>query len=385
MFRALFVGLAMARLASAAMAQNAPHLGTVIDTEVIVRAGPSDKFKDTGTLKKGARVVVDHEEFGWLAIQAPRGSVSWVPIAFVDFDTTRPVPQNVMVSEDVVLASGKVGLAEPQTDIRRTKVPAGSILTVVGQRVTFDNKQWYPVEPIEGDFRYVPKSSVQAGEPANTAFVVRDTAPPGLAPAGATIPATPTGTSGGKPVVDDPLWLQAEAAERDGRTDDAEKLYFQLARKMNEPGGDHDIANLCYTRIHAIREKKRSSMAPTSSGPTAVRTDSPRGDRPALLPPVKNDSPLAVSTQPNPSKSSGDKGNWTGVGRLLISPLALDGRQTYALESGPGMVQMYVVAGTGVNLEQYKKKYVKVYGNTYTHPNAAKPYIVATEVAEANP
>ena len=56
-----------------------------------------------------------------------------------------------------------------------------------------------------------------------------------------------------------PLWAQAEAAERDGRHDDAEKLFFQLAREMNEPGGDHDIANLCYTRIHSLREKKRGA------------------------------------------------------------------------------------------------------------------------------
>ena len=43
---------------------------------------------------------------------------------------------------------------------------------------------------------------------------------------------------------------------------------------MNEPGGDHDIANLCYTRIHTLREKKRSGAAArlSSTRPTGCGT-----------------------------------------------------------------------------------------------------------------
>ncbi len=387
--RALFAGIVLAVLPAIASAQSLPYLGTIADPEVLVRAGPSDKFPETGTLKRGVEVVVDREEFGWLAIKAPKGSVSWVPIAFVDFDSTLPTPQNVMVTEDVTLASGRVGLAQPLAEIRKTKVPAGSTLLVIGQRVTFDNKQWYPVEPIHGDVRYIPKSAVKAGEPVNTAFVVRDMAPPGLTPIAATTPHSeiPPANIGAKPGVNHPLWTQAEAAERDGRSEDAEKLYFQLARLMNEPGGDHDVANLCYTRIHSIREKKRIGSVPATAniGTTpafipVVRPESSKPDRPSLLPPVRNDQP--TGTQNTTTPTSTDRGNWTGVGRLVSTPLALDGRPTYALETAPGIAQLYVVAGNGINLKAHLNRRVNLQGVTYTHPNAQKPYIVATDVTE---
>ena len=388
--RALFAGSVLAVLPAIASAQNSPYLGTIVDPEVLVRAGPSDKFPETGTLKRGVEVVVDREDFGWLAIKAPKGSVSWVPIAFVDFDPALPTPQNVMVTEDVTLASGRVGLAQPLAEIRKTKVPAGSTLLVIGQRVTFDNKQWYPVEPIHGDVRYVPKSAVKAGEPVSTAFVVRDMAPPGLTPIAATAPhgEIPPANIGAKPGVNHPLWTQAEAAERDGRSEDAEKFYFQLARLMNEPGGDHDVANLCYTRIHSIREKKRIGSVPATAniGTTpafipAVRPESSKPDRPSLLPPVRNDPPTGTQ-QNTTTPTASDRGNWTGVGRLVSTPLALDGRVTYALETAPGITQLYVVAGSGVDLKQHLNRRVNLQGVTYTHPNAKKPYIVATDVTE---
>lgn len=385
MYRAAFAGLFLAILPAAAAGQNAPYLATVADPEVLVRSGPSDKFPDSGTLKRGVPVIVDHEEFGWLAIEAPKGSVSWVPIAFVEIDTSRPLPQNAMVTDDVTLASGKVGLAQPLTEIRKAKVPAGTALKVVGPKATFDNKQWYPVEPVYGDFRYIPKSSVKAGEPARTAFTVGESTPPGLTPIAAitpkteaTIPATAIPGAGTTPAVNNDLWVKAEAAEREGRVDDAEKLYFQLARVMNEPGGDHDVANLCYTRIHAIREKKRSNFVPPANVPaTAPKTELPsRPDRPQLLPPSKNETPVSTG-------AGSDKGAWTGAGRLVISALQLDGRTTYALETAPGISQIYVVAAPGVDLKPFKNRQVKVFGTTHTHANASKPYIIATEVAEA--
>jgi hypothetical protein len=385
----ILTALVLALAPAAVAAQNAPYLGTVLDAEVLVRSGPSDKFPDAGTLRRGVPVIVDHEEAGWLAIEAPKGSVSWVPIAFVEFDVTRPLPQNAMVTEDVTLASGKVGLAHPLAEIRKTKVPAGTALKIIGPKATFDNKQWYPVEPVYGDFRYVPKSAIRTGEPARTAFIVGDATPPNLVPIAATtpkpdlVPPTPTvPPAPAKTGVNHELWQKAEAAERDGRVEDAEKLYFQLARLMNEPGGDQDVANLCYTRIHSLREKKRGNMVPPAGVPAtpAPRVETPRFEpspRPQLLPPTKNDTPNGAST------TDKDKAAWTGVGRLVQAAVVLDGRTTYALETAPGVLQLYVVAAPGTDLTPYKNRRVNVLGTTHTHPNTTKPYVLATEVAEA--
>ena len=46
---------------------------------------------------------------------------------------------------------------------------------------------------------------------------------------------------------------------------------------MNQPGGDAELANLCYARVHAVREKQRG---------TARGTDPDRRDLPAARGPV---------------------------------------------------------------------------------------------------
>jgi hypothetical protein len=393
---AALAGFVLAALPAPGFAQTLPYRAVVADPDVTLYAGPSDRFPDTGRLARGTEVVV-HEDAGngWVAVQAPR-SVSWVPIAMVDFDPSRKAPQDVTTQAEVTLAPGKVGLAQPLAEVRRTTVPAGTILTVIGDKTTFDGKSWYPVLPVPGDYRYVPKSAVHAAGPANTSFVVRDTAPPGLPavtpqPSGV-LPAAAIGTEPvAKAVSNHPLWAQADAAEKDGRFEDAERLFFQLARLMNEPNGDHDLANLCYTRIHGIRERRRGGNTGLTAPPVSIpgpnrNTELPKEDRATLLPPVGSGGKTATPSLPPPAKeaspppASDGAPRWSGVGMLTRSALRLDGRLTYALESAPGVVRAYVVGGVGVDLDRYVNRRVDVYGATLTRAGLSKPYIVATDV-----
>lgn len=395
-------------LPASALAQTLPRLAAVTAPEVNLHAGPSNRYPETGTLPRGTQVIVYEEaEGGWLAVHAP-GSVSWVPMTFINFDKTKPIPQNVKTQAEVALASGKVGLAQPLAEVRRAKMPAGTALLVIGPSVTFDNKTWYPVEPILGDYRYLPRTAVEFQEPVKTAFVVRDTPPEGTpvaaAPGSPKTPATEVRGSPGFP--NHPLWAQAEAAERDGRFDEAEKLYFQLARVMNEPGGDHDIANLCYTRIHMIREKKRGGdgmpgtrstsetgsrgVIPAASSAARTASDS-RDSRATLLPPVPIGRDRERSRErpaAEPAPRTGEPGDgeprWTGPGTLQRAALALDGRQTYVLESAPGVPVVYAVGAPGVDLKPYWKRKVDLYGTVHDHPNARRPYVLVTKV-EPNP
>lgn len=402
---AVVAGLVLALLPAAAAAQSGPYLAVVSDTEVKLRAGPSDRFPETGTLPRGARVVVERDaDNGWLEVTAPAGSVSWITMQFVSgYDDKRPLPQNLVVASDgeVTLAAGRADRAQP-LDIRKAKVPDGTILTVIGTPTLFDGKTWYPVAPPHGDVRFLPKSAVQPERAVNTSFVVRgnDT----VVPAGSTGSLTPpTAAIAGpgaapKPLVNHPLWTQAEALEKDGKLDDAEKVYFQLARAMNEPGGDHDVANLCYTRIHALREKKRLA-APAASGGSNW-TASNRGSTGTLLPPVKDDRsaarppttsadrtppPSADRTPPVPPPAADNRPGWSGPGTLIRSALVLDGRQMYALSDSPqGQARVYVVADKGVDLERHVNRKVDVFGTTYSRRGLSKPYIVVTEV-QPNP
>lgn len=395
MCRAPLAGLLVVLLAPLARADSAPYKAVVTDAEVNLRAGPSDQFPDTGTLRKGSVVVVEKDEGnGWLAVTAPKGSVSWVMFAFVEDPAgDRPAPRNGFVNYegDVTLAAGKAGLAQP-LNIRKEKVPAGTVVLIIGPTVTFDGKKWFPIEPPAGDVRYLPKTAVQFDKPAGGNFTVRvnesvtplpsgSPPEPGATAAGGTLTAAPpsadkvtptAGVTASKPAVNHPLWAQAEAAERDNRLADAEKAYFALAAAMNAQGGDHDIASLCYTRIHMLREKKRSAGGTSPPPPNVLR------------PPAKEDRGVRPGTpQPLPTADASDSGErLTGTGvlrRSALTPSGLD-RRVYALESAPGVVEMYVTAGAGVELEDHVGRRVDVIGTAADRNGLSKPYMVATKV-----
>jgi hypothetical protein len=396
---AALAGLVLALFASHALAaEPAVYRAVVSDTEVKLRAGPSDTYPETGTLARGAAVIVEREESnGWLAVTPPHGSVSWIAAAFVeDLAPEKATPKNgyVHTEGEVTLATGKAGLLQP-LDVRREKVPQGTTVLILGPKVEFAGKKWYPIAPPPGDVRYLPKTAVQFDKPLNNSFAVRvsDTGgpTPPAAPAGgplATIPgpgSAPTpagGVTSGKPAVNHPLWAQAETAEREGRLADAEKAYFDLAALMNGQGGDHDIANLCYTRIHALREKKRAGTGGTASSVTSG-AKAPN----VLQPPPKEDRGVRPGApQAIPPGAAGNANDprpaWTGIGTLRRSVLTPDGtgKPGYALETSPGVVKVYVVAAPGVELEKYVGKKIDVYGTQQTRSGLSKPYVFASSV-----
>lgn len=376
---AVVAGLVLAVLPAAARGDG-PRYATVTDAEVLLRAGPSDKYPDTGTLPAGARVVVDHEEQGgWYAVVAPPGSVSWVPFALVDFDGDKPVPQNVVTGGPTTLAPGRVGHAQPLAGVGRCKLDGPTVLMAVGPPVKADGRLWLPVAPPDGDYRYVPRSAVRVDGPANTSFTV-GTGASGVSPAGATVPAAGLPPPAGGPAgATHPLWARADEADRAGRYDEAEALFFQVARET----ADHDLANRCYSRIHTLREKKRGGPAPAGGSRPAVAQDGGRttsadtGSRTAtLLPPAGTGSPRTDRADP---PAAADRPGWTG-GMLVKSGLVISGQTAYGLESAPGVVKAYVVPGPGVDLTRHLNRAVELYGTPQTRRDLSKPYLVATDV-----
>lgn len=402
---AAFAGLVVLFSPCAAPAAD-PYRAVVSDAEVKLRAGPSDSFPDTGTLVRGAAVIVEREEGnGWVAVTAPYGSVSWIATQFIEDPTPdRATPKNVLVhtEDEVTLAAGKAGEAQP-LDIRRVKIPNGTGLLLLGPKVTAGGKTWYPVAPPAGDVRYLPKTAIKFDKAVNNNFAVRVSEPsgPSVGPApvasipGTVTPAAAGGTTAGKPAVNHALWNQAENAEREGRFQDAEKALFDLAALMNGPDGDRAIADLCFTRIHAIREKRRTGgMAPTPIPTTSV-LQPPAGERPttsALPPPdrgVRPGAPQALPAAtvkpPAPATDSADGAKWTGAGTLRQTVVTPDGtgRPAYALETSPGVVKVYVIAGPDVDLRKWNNKKVDVYGAEKPSRGLTKPYVVATVVEAA--
>lgn len=342
--------LILTLLAGLAAGQSGPTLGTIVMEEVIVRGSPRTDGPDCGTLRRGSTVVV-HREIegsGWLAIQPPPGSISWINHLFVELEEPEGTtfPQNAIVTADgpVKLAAGRPGVREP-LEVRHATVPKGTILLVIGEKVQTASDdirtKWYPIVPPADDFRYLPKEAVQLDGPAGAGFVVKSpNSSPTVPSASRSSPTMMTGKPAGWP--SHTLWVQAEAAEQAGELDKAERLYFDLARQMNAPGGDADLANLCYTRIHAIRERRRQGentrrTEPAWRGEATRRVDSPSAETP--------------------------RGQWSGIGYLRkVTAFTINGQTVYALEDSRYRVQLYAIAAAGVELDRYIRKQVDLYG-----------------------
>jgi hypothetical protein len=339
--RPAYALLASLALALPAAAQPGALLGEVTAESVALRTGPTDQFPEAGTLFRGARVYVAHDEGEqWVAVEPPPGQISWIRSLHLEpvggEEATRQPRWNAWVRAESTadLAYGRPGFDRP-LDVRRTKLPEATIVAVVGAKVTHNGVGWYPIAAPYGDYRYVPKSAVKVVRPmpAQT-FVVKSPQPdpsdtkPAIEPVAASVPAK-TGTG-------HPLWAQAERAERDNDFAQAEALYLKLAAEMNQPGGDVSVANLCYSRIHAVREKRRQ-MDRTGTSPVE---------------PVKREA-------------AGEK--WVGPGVLRPAGFRLDNKPTYALVGSQGQVKCYAVAGPNVDLERFRGFDVELFG-ALTYP-----------------
>ncbi|QEL16069.1 hypothetical protein [Limnoglobus roseus] len=381
--RGFLSAFAVFGLASDGFAQTASQqLGTVTVAEVTLRAAPKADAPDAGQLFRGLDVIVHHAEGDdWLAIQPPPGTISWINHKFVAVSKDKGFPQNAVVNSDgeVKIAVGKAGVNKP-LDTRKTAVPDGTIVRVLAAGVKSDEDQsmWYPIQPLKDDFRYIPKAMVQLGSPAAENVVVKS--PKGVMPAAASsenltaaIPAKASAypnKPAGWPNTN-ATWSEAETAEQGKDYDKAVKLYFQLAREMNGSGGDTDLANLCYTRIHAIRERNREAQGLKDNNWTA-----PKGDSPKVEP--KKDDPWMKREEAGAAKPT-----WTGAGTLRLASVRAKDKQYYALEDSRGNLLYYAVTGAnGIDLEKYLKKKVDLFG-TVSYPAELRYGVVTVTRVDA--
>lgn len=354
------------------------YLGEVVADVAPLRAGPSEQMPATGELPRGVRVVVAREEpNGWLAIQPPRGQVSWVKhlhLGPLDESAPEVLPRNMVIHADpaVTVSPGDPRAGRP-LDVERTKVPDQTIVLVIGQKVKHRDTYWYPIEPPNEDYRYIPKSAVRAvGMATGQTFRVRSDDPPPApmitptagsttqpVPASVPGPAATMTSRGGKPADwpnNYPLWVQAEQAERANEDARAEGLYLRLAADLDRANKDPELANLCYARVHGIRERQRGGRTVTPSASESGR----RAEPPATAE------------------------KWVGPGRLRVAGFRYGGRPTYALVGPRNEVLTYVVAGSGADLDRYTNAEVEVYG-AVTYPSDLRGAGVTTATRVQRP
>jgi hypothetical protein len=364
--------LFVAVVAGAAAAQPGPFVAEVI-TDVTLRSGPGETMPDTGHLSRGTRLVVDHDEGDWLAVHPPGGQVSWINHKFLAPKDDQPgdvTPRNAVVhaEPDAEVAVGRPGLNKP-LDVRKTRVPDGTVVCVIGAKAEANGSMWYPIAPPDGDFRYVPRSAVRAVRGSSgPSFVVRSPTPPPVVPAAATtenpplasLP-TPAGAASGRADnwPNNPVWRQAEQADRAGDFARAEELYLRLAGDMNRPGGDAELANLCYNRVHAVREKQRGGRPTTAA---AVRQDLPPGGA---------------------GITRASEGAWTRPGRLREAGFRFDRQLAYALVDDDNKVICYAVPSSRADLSRYVGRDLELYGETEYPGDLRRGVVTVTSVRAA--
>lgn len=349
---------ALVFLTAPALAQPVQSLARVKVGSASVYSGPGEQMPRCGTVEQGHIVVVDHPEGGdWLAIQPPdRGlSLSWISSANVELQGSADKASitsvtNALVRSDgvVKLAVGQVGLGKP-LNVQRTNIPEGTVVKVIGPKVraTADGDSvecfWYPIVPPRDDFRFVRRADVEMiGGAEKPGFVVKQAAH--TEPAGELPVASVPGAGAGQPSpifnagdgTNNPLWRDAEKARDAGNFPLAEQLYKKVAEDATK-GGDTALANLCFSRIHALREQQRQRD---------------RGDAPALKP-LPLDQPAVVAKPPAAATVGGS-------GELRIVDFRFEGKPVYALTDKRG-VSLYLVSDD-INLKPYNRRWVELSG-----------------------
>jgi hypothetical protein len=364
-------------LIAAGIAWNSAHAQSTlgrVKTAVPLRSGPSEQMPACGTLEAGEEVIIHHIEGGeWLAIQPPRGSLSWISQLCVEVkrrpdDPTNKFPVDGVVSPmdsgEVKIAAGSMGETKP-LNVQRTKIPAGTLVRIIGPKVIVNAEDgdsgWYPIVPPRDDFRYVPRNDIEiTGTAEKNGFTVKQAAAEQKASTGVSVLSIAQ-PGGAAPATTDPnwpnntLWRDAERARAEGNLTRAEELYFQLAKDANK-NGDVKLANLCYERIHLVREQGRSGSAKTAVTPNPENP----GWRAAEAAKPLASTPVAKQ---EPAAGASFAGAVYGDGILRRVSFAYNGQKVYALTDQKGQVRYYILPN-GNDLDKHVGKWLEVSGTS---------------------
>jgi hypothetical protein len=376
-----------------AHAQQPPFQATVVVPEAEVRSGPSSQYYPTNKLSRGDTVqVVGDRADGWLAIQPPPGSFSWINIRFLKQENANTW---LVVTDPDVRVPVRVGsqLRNAPPTVEGVKLTRGTLVVSMGEPETAADGSWLPIVPPLGEVRYLRAEAVRNGSVVQAASSPTTVAVPAPPPARAPAPPTPQA-----PARTDPLWLQAERAEQTGNIKEAEELYTRCA----EQTPDYDLRLACFNRLtslYRLQQVQRNVVqpqvrltnayavnagterqlpanpapAPTPAGPAPAppaQASSQYGSAPAAS--VRPANPPGLPPQPALRAS--------GPGWLRRTSFFVDNKRAYALQSDQGQLLLYVTGGTGIDLEPFVGKAVDLYGPLGYRGDLRTNYMTATQV-----
>jgi hypothetical protein len=143
-----------------AQVKTFPYDARVVVDEVYVRSGSgnNNQYYATQKLVRDAVVTVRrHEPGGWLMIDPPAGSFSWVPSRYVD----RTGDQGVVREDNVVAFVGSE--FGDESGVWQRPLRAGERVTILGQRridTQSGLQEMYQIAPPSREYRWVPGSAI---------------------------------------------------------------------------------------------------------------------------------------------------------------------------------------------------------------------------------
>jgi hypothetical protein len=377
------------------------YTATVKDATAEVRCGPSTdpKMYATNTLKQNQPVQVLKElPDGWLAIKPPPGSFSWINTRFLQ----RVSPQSiywVVITHDDAPVPVRIGseLTDSKPTVEGAHLVRGTSVVAIGRELADPEEGiWLPIEPPEGELRYIRAQAVVRTQPTTTTAAASPVAPPPITPVdsgfstpaplppppaapGTTTaaqsappppaaPGAPAATAAGSP---EEMWQKAEEMEQSGRPADAERMYVELGDKVKNDPAKHDLWMRCLNRLHFLRTAARTATAAatTMTRPTESHYGSPVADTRIQPVPANPAPPGPAPGQPQQAytgytPTQGPAQATTVMGRLRTTGRSApgDSRRLYMLERSDGYPIAYVLPGTGVDLESYVTRNVELSG-----------------------
>jgi uncharacterized protein YgiM (DUF1202 family) len=308
------------------------------DTEV--RSGPSTSFYATSTLKRGDKVKVlgaVPSQPGWLQIEPPAGSYSWVEAKNLKYDVNQRY-WRVITPTSIRPGSEMPNFTGPSVELP-TKLPQGAIVFARSEVKNAGGESWLAIYPYLGEVRYIPATAVQGGTP--------------------TITSPTTWTLAQDSFVKDPYLAEAQKREAAGDRNNAIAYYQQT---LNNPNADPNSRSLASNALSRLQQPANGMVQATTT------SLSPANSRPG--------SGINLQTFKAPE--------WTPYGRLRdIKQKCETGQPLFVLEDAQGRPLAYVTTNPGKSLDSLLGRWITVYGATMFNADSAinMKYVVVTHTA----
>src|SRR5206468_1724173 len=130
---------------------------------VEVRSGPSINYYATSRLRYGDKVKVaksDKTNAGWIAGEPPPGAQSWINARFVERSKSNVNQGIVTCAEDgPVPIKPRSALTDQEPNVESFKVSRGTQVVILGAPLYAANEAWLPIQPPQGDVRYIQENA----------------------------------------------------------------------------------------------------------------------------------------------------------------------------------------------------------------------------------